>query len=102
MPRSASDMAHSQHHGVISASFPTRPRLVRCSSRGRIRLEDRSHRLPLQEERRFGGWHGTAARRMGGEVPPLTAFPLVRVLKVGLCKTVGSAYIGSNPTPATS
>jgi len=24
------------------------------------------------------------------------------MLQVGLCKTVGSAYVGSNPTPATS
>ena len=29
------------------------------------------------------------------------ASPLVRVLKLRVCKTVGSAYVGSNPTPAT-
>jgi hypothetical protein len=28
-------------------------------------------------------------------------FLQVSALQVGLCKTVGSAYVGSNPTPAT-
>ncbi len=42
------------------------------------------------------------ARRIGGEVVLVAAFALVSGPQAGLCKTVGSAYVGSNPTPATS
>jgi hypothetical protein len=43
----------------------------------------------------------TIARRMRGEVQQPAAYPQATVHLLAVCKTVGSAYVGSNPTPAT-
>lgn len=42
------------------------------------------------------------ARRMAGKVTDDRTFLQVTRLLAGLCQTVGSAYTGSNPTPATT
>jgi len=45
-------------------------------------------------------------RRFSGKgvatLPSTVAFGLVVALRHTLCKTVGIAYVGSNPTPATT
>jgi hypothetical protein len=43
-----------------------------------------------------------AARRMAGEVGAAKTYAQVRSGMGDDCKTVGSAYDGSNPTPATT
>jgi hypothetical protein len=40
--------------------------------------------------------------RMRGEVQRPVAYPQFRLHMAAVCKTVGSAYVGSNPTPATT
>jgi hypothetical protein len=41
-------------------------------------------------------------RRIGGEVQPPAAYSQARLYLAAVCKTVGSAHVGSNPTPATA
>src|SRR5215472_2472380 len=67
----------------------------------------RSH-LPHRSEtdrsqRPSGAAHDApSARRIAGKAIDDRTFLQVTMLMAGLCKTVGSAYVGSNPTPATS
>ena len=40
-------------------------------------------------------------RRICGKIVRANAYAQVRGMSADICKTVGSAYVGSNPTPAT-
>jgi hypothetical protein len=78
----------SQHHDQRSSLPRTRPRSAAANDQCRQRRD----KLPVSVD----------SRRMRGEGQPLAAFPQVNAGMTAVCKTVGSAYPGSNPGPATT
>jgi hypothetical protein len=61
----------------------------------KVRRADQAHSGITDATRTERGFHAAINGEPAGRWP----FPW---LEMGSCKTVGSAYVGSNPTPATS
>jgi hypothetical protein len=97
-------------HRTAAAQQRQPGRCLRGSIRGR-RTEDRARPaggLPTGRDR-FGNralFGRSAGNRQTAQTFPVAAlavaFAQTRALSPGVCKTVSLAYVGSNPTPATT
>jgi len=79
-------------------------RLEAADGRASHPVRTSRHRPETNRSQRPSGAanHAPNARRIAGQMADDPTFLQVTMLLAGLCKTVGSAYVGSNPTPATT
>jgi hypothetical protein len=84
--------------GISPAGCPPRPRLAANGAAKAGKQPPQASRRPVPaNRRRTWTW-----RRIRGESHVARTFAQLTDLLADICKTVGLAYVGSNPTPATT